>query len=372
MNNSRKSVGILTYHTGYNYGASLQAYALSRTISKLGYSCEIINFETEKFVSSREMFSRKPTRLKEIIKIIARLPYFSSLKVRQKMFDQFTNSVLPVSSLYRTENQVIDNAKNYKCIVCGSDQIWNLSNSDAPAANLLYFLNFPKNQRRISYAASFGKWVKEADSFSNVIVPLIKKFDYVSVREKSGEDFLKAYNIDCHVTIDPTFLLDKQEYDNISSERLISYKYILFFSWSCGKNVINIAKKISNLLSLPLICITPPPRALFSGIKRKLDVGPCEFLSMVKHAEFVVTDSFHGTAFSTNFEKPFVSVVSDGKADPRMLSLLQQLNLQDHLISDPNFDINSIMNTDYTSVKVLKQKLVNDSLIFLKTSLQGI
>ena len=78
----KKSVGILTYHTGYNYGASLQAFALSKTIEKMGISCEIINFETERFVASREMFSRKLERPKELIKIVTRLPYYSTLKRR--------------------------------------------------------------------------------------------------------------------------------------------------------------------------------------------------------------------------------------------------------------------------------------------------
>ena len=156
-------IGILTYHSGFNYGACLQAYALQTTLKKMGFNSEIIDFEPEAFVASREMFSRKPRRLKEIIKNVTRIPYWSSLHTREDMFDRYTFEVLKSTPRYKTEQDVIDHAKDYDCIICGSDQIWNLSKThDAPAANPIFFLNFPKKQRRISYAASFASWIKEA------------------------------------------------------------------------------------------------------------------------------------------------------------------------------------------------------------------
>ena len=86
-------IGILTYHTGYNYGASLQAFALQTVITKMGNKCEIINFEPARFKASREMITLRPTRLKECIKIVSRLPYWNSLHRRQRMFDDYTNQV---------------------------------------------------------------------------------------------------------------------------------------------------------------------------------------------------------------------------------------------------------------------------------------
>ncbi|SFK14544.1 polysaccharide pyruvyl transferase family protein [Succinivibrio dextrinosolvens] len=367
--NSKNKVGILTYHTGYNYGASLQAYALSTVINKMGISCEIINFETARFLASREMFSRSPRRLKEFIKIITRVPYLTQLKKRQALFDCYTNKHLPISKLYREESDVIKNASIYDCIICGSDQIWNLSQNDAPAANLLFYLNFPKKQKRVSYAASFGKWVKEAPKYRDVIVPLLKNFDAVSVREHSGVEFLNSVGVDACITLDPTLLLDKEDYDLICQKRLIEHPYVLLFSWSCGNEVVTAAKKIANILKLPLINITPPPRALFSRITRKLDVGPCEFLSLIKYADFVVTDSFHGTAFSTNFEKSFVSIVSDNTPDPRMKSLLDQLQLSDHLVNTAEIDLEKISKTDFEIVRNKKTVLRKASLEFLENAL---
>lgn len=367
----KKDIGILTYHTGYNYGASLQAYALATTINKMGYSCEIINFETERFVASREMFSRRPQRPKEVIKIASRVPYYKSLKRRQALFDSYTEECLPISPLYRTEQEVIAHAEDYKCIVCGSDQIWNLSQDDAPAANPLFFLNFPKAQRRVSYAASFGKWVKEAQQHEDLFLPWLRQFDAISVRETSGVEYVHSLGLDCALCLDPTVLLDAEDYNEICVERLIPEKYVLLFFWACTDDVVRAAKEVSRQLQLPIYNIVPPPRAMFKRVKRKLDVGPREFLSMIKHAEFVVTNSFHGTAFSTTYEKPYVCVVS-GKPDLRMKSLLEQLDLSDHLMSADRIDVKPLLVTDFSSARKKKATLRQDSLAFLNRSLAGL
>lgn len=362
-------IGILTYHSGYNYGACLQAFALQTTLKKLGYDSEIINFESDKFVASREMFSRRPRRMKEIIKNITRIPYWKSLHERERMFDSFTTDVLKATPRYRTEAEVIEHATDYDCIICGSDQIWNISKEhDAPAATPLFFLNFPKQQRRVAYAASFASFVKIAHLHEDEFMPWLKLFDHISVREQDGVDYLKSRGIDCELTLDPTILLDKEDYEPICRERLIEGKYVAMFGWNTNGDLVTAAKSISKKLGLPVYNIVPPPRKMFCGIPRKLDVGPREFLSIIKNAEFIVTNSFHGTAFSTTFEKPYVSVVT-GKADTRMASLLNQLGLENHLVTVDNIDIDDIMATDFADVRQRKTQLRKSSIEFLKKSL---
>ena len=364
-----KKIGILTYHTGYNYGASLQAYALQTVVKRMAGNCEIINFEPLRFVASREMFSRRPKRLKEVIKILTRVPYWNALHERQALFDKFTNECFNISPLYRTEQEVIDHATDYDCIICGSDQIWNLSQKDAPAANPLFFLNFPKKQRRISYAASFGHWVKEAHNHEDVFLPWLRQFDSVAVRETSGVDYVRSRGIDCTLTLDPTVLLDAKDYDVICRERLVNGKYVLMFGWNTNKDLINAAKKVGRRLNLPVYNIVPPPRGMGSGIRRKLDVGPREFLSMIKHAEFVVTNSFHGTAFSVTYKKPFISLVT-GKPDLRMQSLLGQLGLSKNLSTLEDFDLEACLATDFSNVDEKKAILREDSIKYLKKALE--
>lgn len=317
------------------------------------------------------MFCRHPKRMKEVIKIITRVPYWSSLHRREELFNKFTFDVLHATNRLKTEEEVIAHAIDYDCIICGSDQIWNLSQDDAPAANLLYYLNFPKTQRRISYAASFGKWVKEAPNHEKEILPLLKQFDAISVREQSGMDYLKSVGINCEITLDPTVLLDSEDYDVICRERLVPEKYILMFGWLTNEDLIDAAKRVSQEMNLPVLNIVPPPRGMFCGIKRKLDVGPREFLSMIKHAEFVVTNSFHGTAFATTYEKPYVSIVTE-KPDTRMQSLLEQLGLSDHLVTKNCINVKAIQNTDFLTVREKKKQLRQSSIEYLKRSLAGL
>ena len=111
----------------------------------------------------------------------------------KKMFDDFTLKVLNATPRFKTEVEVIKHAEDYDCIICGSDQIWNLSKShDAPAANPIFFLNFPKKQRRVAYAASFASFVKQASMHEDEFLPWLKKFDAVSVREQDGVEYVKS------------------------------------------------------------------------------------------------------------------------------------------------------------------------------------
>ena len=143
------------------------------------------------------------------------------------------------------------------------------------------------------------------------------------------------------------------------------------FGWITNQDLIDAAMQVSKELNLPVYNIVPPPRAMFKGIPRKLDVGPREFLSMIKYAGFVVTNSFHGTAFSTTYEKPYVSIVS-GKPDTRMASLLNQLGLSDHLVTKDKLNVQAMMNTDYNAVREKKAALRKSSFDYLKRSLAGL
>ena len=363
-----KKIGILTYHSGYNYGASLQAYALQTIIEKMGYDVEIINFEKDEFKASREMITKNPKRFKEIVKIFTRLPYFSSLNIRQKRFDDFTNYTLNVTDRFNNEQDVIKNIVKYDCIVCGSDQIWNVSGKDPLSENMLFFLNFKKQQRRVAYAASFGTKVEASIFRENEYLPWIKNFDYISVRESNAENYLKSKKIDCTSTLDPTILLDKEDYDSICEKRIIKMPYILMFGWNTNDDLIKAAKKASKEYGLPVYNIVPPPRGLFCGIKRKLDVGPKEFLSLIKYADFIITNSFHGTAFSVTYEKPFISVVT-GKADERMKSMLEQLNLSHRLCTIDEIDFSQIKSSDFKNVREKKIILRKNSFNFLNRAL---
>jgi polysaccharide pyruvyl transferase WcaK-like protein len=360
-------IGILTYHACLNFGACLQAYALQQSILKRHDDCEIINFQSEILRKINDVFCKYPTHLKEVIKNITRFPYYSHLKKRQTLFEDFINSNLKLSPRYSTEKEIETHAIDYDCIICGSDQIWNLD-PKIRYESAVYYLNFPKKQKRITYATSFGSWIKDIADKEKEILPWIEEFDALSMREESGVNYLRSKELKCEWVLDPTFLLLPEEYDIICAEPLFDDQYVLLFSWDGAKSAVETAKIISKKLDCKIYNVIAPPRAMCSGIERKLDVGPKEFLSLVKNAKFIITNSFHGTVFSTIYEKPFISSISDS-VDARRSSLMKQIGLEDHLMSPENISIDTIFNTDFSVVKNKISKLKESSLGYLYRSL---
>lgn len=362
-----KKIGILTYHACYNYGACLQAYALQQAIKKQYENCVIIDYQSKKLTDINHPFCKYPKHPKEVIKNITRLPYYQSLQKRQELFEDFINHSLILSQRCSNDQEVINECEQYDCIVCGSDQTWNLD-PNIRYETPLYYLNFPKKQKRISYATSFGSWVNKFSTREKDLLPWIHEFDKLSMREESGVNLLKSKGFECEWVLDPTFLLKCDEYEKICVEKIINEPYVLLFSWNGAPETIKLTKMIEKELGCKAFYIVPPPRALFSGIERKLDIGPKEFISLIKHANFVVTNSFHGTIFSTIFHKPFVSAIADS-IDPRRASLMKQLGLENRLVSPRTFDISTIMKTDFEKVEERLTPLRNKSIEYLYSAI---
>lgn len=360
-------IGILTYHACYNYGACLQAYALQQTIMKKFADCKIIDYQSKKLMEINHPFCKVPKHPKELIKNITRAPYFRQLQSRANLFADFIANVQTISTRCTTDEDVQRESEKYDVVVCGSDQTWNLDPSiryETP----LYYMNFPKKQRRITYATSFGSWVNKFPDREKELLPWIKQFDALSMREESGVEMLRSKGLECEWVLDPTLLLEQEDYDKIVRERIVEEPYVLLFSWNGAKETVELAKAIAQKLGAKPIYIVPPPRAMFCGIERKLDVGPREFLSLVKYAECVVTNSFHGTVFSTIYHKPFVSAIKD-KVDARRASLMKQFGLEDHLMSPSTLNMGTIMSTDFEKVESNIAQLRKHSLDYLYTAL---
>lgn len=361
-------IGILTYHACFNYGACLQAYALQQTIKKRYEDCKIIDYQSKKLIDINHPFCKVPKHPKEVVKNITRLPYFKQLQKRKRLFEDFINHTLDLSERCSNDAEVELECGKYDCVVCGSDQTWNLDPSiryETP----LYYLNFPKRQRRVTYATSFGSWVKDFHTREKELMPWIKEFDRLSMREESGVKLLRRKGLECEWVLDPTLLLTQKEYDEIACERIISEPYVLLFSWNGASEAISLTKTIAASLGCKAFYIVPPPRAMFCGIKRKLDVGPTEFLSLVKYAEFIVTNSFHGTVFSTIYHKPFVSAVAES-VDARRASLMKQFGLEDHLMNPANLNIDKMFKTDFVKVEEKLKPLREHSLNYLYSALE--
>lgn len=364
-----KKVGIITFHAAHNYGSSLQAYALQKTVSSIGYDCEIINFRTE---TQKDQYTplTKRTGLKYLIKNAYFLLNYSWRKAKYDKFEEFIDTQLIKSPVeYSSLEQLYDSKLPYTHYISGSDQIWNTAPNDADMA---YFLPFVKNAKRIAYAPSFGQLgnIKRKDE----IKKYLSEYDYISVRDKFGQDLVEELTgVKPPILLDPTMLFTNDEWLKlIDSKPLIEGEYIFFYTLFADKSMIKFVKNASNVLKIPVVISNISNQyEIFSGFKKCTKSGPLEFLNLIKNAKFVCTSSFHGTAFSILLHKPFA--VINGENDKRISTLL---NITDLHICSKNSDdiltkndIDELLNVNFSiaddNIKINRQIAIN----FLEESL---
>ena len=257
--------------------------------------------------------------------------------------------------------------------VVGSDQVWRIKN--VRGADYNFFLDFTKNDavRRISYAASFGVdyWDDNQDEARSIaeVKPLLEKFDAISVREDSGVKVCKeCFDVDAVHVLDPTLLLDKAEYIHAFGLRDKQKKYLAVYMLDMTEDKKKIINKVSKELGLPVKYIDKLSSIwawLPTSISDLAKPGVKHWMQSILEAEFILTDSFHGMAFSIIFEKQFLVVGNERRGLTRFTSLLGELGLKEHLIMTSNaFETLKII--DYVEVNRLKEKNKRNSVSFIK------
>lgn len=354
-------VGTLTFHKTSNYGATLQAYALQRYLIKLGCDTEIIDYISNSNIvkSQNNRFNKVEKYLKHPIK---ELKARNRSKLIIQKFQSFRNDNLILSENKYNSDVVIEKTPpDYDYYVVGSDQVWNTDLSNKSKA---FYLHFVKEGKKLSYAASFGKDnLNECEE--SYIIHYLKSFDSISVREKHHSDMLyNEYNISAKVTLDPVFLLDKYEWEQISKPiNKLPQKYVLVYVLEYSVELFECAKKKARELNCKLIYI--------SLIKEKIkgkqlhNIGPSEFLYAFLNATYICTNSFHGTAFSIIFNKSF-SIVKHSTRNSRIDNILEITDLKYRYYQGVNSN-KKIINYDIVNKKL--DKAIDDSKRFIINSL---
>lgn len=363
-----KKIGIITIVKVNNYGAELQAFALGKKLQQLGYNAEIIDYlyyknwqfkdkkESQPFIpmSNKEKFTywMKYRFINFITDKI--LPVFNvMIKNRINRFKEFHKQNTKFSKTFYSFPELYHAKLDYNIYIAGSDQVWNPMSSSSIEP---YFLTFaPKDAKKISYASSFG--ISEIpDSLKERFQKLLGNLDYISVREQSGVTLVKELsNKKAHLVLDPTLLLNKTDWSKVMRQYPnMPSKYILIYQLSDSKAIVELALKISKQYNLKVyrICKRAYANTHNEGIINIADAGPAEFLSLICNATYMVTNSFHGTAFSINFNIPFYSIVSAKKKNnSRLESLLNITELSSRLLKDdiPIESINISSQIDYTT-----------------------
>ena len=352
---TRLKVALITRHAISNYGSLLQTIATQNVITNLGYECLTIDYiRRNESIVKRELtlLGNKP----EYNKLIKRLAYllvrWPMSIIAGKKFAKMRKTYLNTTKLYSDIEQLQKDKPVADIYMTGSDQVWGPVMDGA--YDSAYCLSFTAdNDRRIAFAASFGrtKFTKETEEFYK---KWLFRYEAIAVREDSAVQLLNSWGLQAKQVVDPTLMLDSTYWSKFTID--INKKYILIYQIHNDKKLDRYAKAVARKYKLPLIRISPSFHQIVRGGKFKFCPDISAFLSYVKNAQCLITDSFHGTAFALNFNTPFVEVLP-GETSTRNMSILRLVGLTDRILQDENDLDLAFKPVDFTYAnKVLAEK----------------
>lgn len=367
-----KKVELITLQNVPNYGSVLQCYATEQTIKKMGYDIETINYLPERMakIGMLKNIKNKTKKLEKslLLRTIARIVIYPSYILRFRTFNKFRNKYLNMTKkVYKNYNDILADTPIADIYCTGSDQVWNSEWNDEIDKAL--FLGFaPDNKRKIAYAASFGKKELQKKEIKET-KKMLERYDRISLRESSGVDIVDSLGIKGSINVvDPTLLLTGDEWRELSSNRYNSKKYILVYNLNRNKKIDNYARNLSEKTGLKIVYLSYQLHEFYKKGKMTCNPKVEDFISLIDNAEYVITDSFHATAFSLNLNTQFV-IVYPGKFSTRLQSILKLLDLENRVASNED-DLSVIENEiDYKKVNKKMKEMREKSLTWLKESL---
>jgi len=374
---SKKS-GIITIWGSENYGAILQAYALQTVLSDLGVENEIIRFNDSgyyRYIHRGMLFRQFLSMLRTSLRS------WLVGTTRGERTACFRRDRMKLSEDFYGENgkSLQDTLSIYDNFIVGSDQVWRPGFLDFGSDYLLAFVD--GTHKKIAYAPSFGV-ANIPEKYHPIYKKHLSLFDAVSVREKNAVSLVEQL---CGFTpshvLDPTLLLDRSQWDNVTVAPKIKTPYILCYFMPGNKAndqlMTKTANHISRLAKLPVVWLGAKEYlALLPWYRSVFDAGPQEFLGWMRNASYIVTNSFHGTCFSMNFQVPFLSIVTSHNKNmnltSRISSLLEITGLEERGVGvETKLPALNELNMDFSnSTEKLKQQR-EKSMQYLKNALEN-
>jgi hypothetical protein len=333
----KKKIAILTYHNAVNYGAVLQAYALSTKLSSLGVACEILDYRCPAVVDQYRI-----KRLKHCSSVRNFFAHNLTCMLhagKKTQFERFQRR-LPLT-LPCAKERLAACSNDYAAVMTGSDQVFNpICNGGDPA----YLLDFAGDACiKSSYAASMGS-IRQFERYKIETLSLLRRFQYLSLREQDAAEYLShRLGRPCRTSLDPVFLLDGDHWSALAAETTVS-PYIFVYNLMDLGHMRDFVKKIRKKTGFLVIAAnrTVMGDASYLPIARlRSNASPEEFLGYIKGAEYVITDSFHGTSLAILMEKRFFTAVNraENNTNARLFSLLEKTALTDRVISEHTLDM---------------------------------
>lgn len=317
-------ISIITFHFVNNFGGILQAYALQRFVSEsFDTNCEVIDYRCP-FIRFTDFVRLFPVT-SSFPEILSGIKTMGKRFDRLKKFKSFSEQNFTLTKTYNSYGALKANPPVCDKYIAGSDQIWNsfltMGVSDA------YFLSFVSNiEDKIAYAPSFGT-EGIGEKSKKKIKEKLKTFKYLSAREAFGKDWIYEMTGRCvDLLIDPTFLLNKSDWEIVAGKRRVEGEYILLYIMQQDMEVYEYAKQLKEKLGIKMVEISRYGYNPGFVDETIIDVGPQDFLALFRDAAFVCTNSFHGLAYAVIFEKDFC-LVPCKRFRPRINHLLRLFNI---------------------------------------------
>lgn len=373
---TKEKIGLITFH-GHNYGSNLQCYSTKSFVESLGFQCDLLKLKRSK-LSFFERVKRIPHHILKIVKN----PLFLKIRYKEKKYKSHLSDVsaklmddfvMQFLNPIKLEYKELCSTSKYAYFITGSDQVWNVFCDVSPLA----FLQFTSRNKRIALATSFG--ISEIPRCNQKkLRQALDGFDYISVREETGAQIVKEYSNAkvCRIS-DPTFIYNSEEWSShIKNVEPIQKKFILVhFLDEPNQAAIKSIKWLQEQSNLDVIAIGYNYQAL-SCLKRFdfMNGGPWEYVSLIKQADYILTDSFHSVLFSINFNKRFFIFhrqYTESRQTSRITDLLKRFDLENRLIeSDDVIKKNYLENLpEYTQTVLEKERdVIRD---YIQKSISG-
>lgn len=339
-------VAVITLHTVSNYGSCLQTYATQTVLEGFGVEPTIIDYYRKdnlpEYAIERAFAGRRLQKYQAVwehapwLKRVLSVPMSVIVRRQRKPFEDFRREYLRLTPhMYRSVKELYDFPVEADVYCTGSDQVWNSiwnRGFEEP-----YYLTFaPDNSRRIAYAASIGR-----DQIDDWERPLMKealsRYSAISMREASGVEILHELGLSkTELVLDPTLMLDRDQWGKIASmPKFTGRPYILVYQLNKSRDFVNYVEAVARKYGIDVVKISYGIYDIMRRAKTLIAPSVGEFLGLFLNAAYVITDSFHATAYSLNFGIPF-TVIAPERFSTRIDSILRLTGTEDRLLTSPD------------------------------------
>lgn len=364
----------LTWFSG-NYGSTMQAFALQKTVMELGYGNRIINYVPNKreklafFCKSSARFVTLKAKI-ENKKIESKFLNRDEIDLKNRKFEEFYENSFFLTEMIPVQNQMKSLNNKYRIFLCGSDQIWNPNYFKK--CNFLDFVS--ESNKKIAYAPSIGT-TQLTENEKRKMKSYLDRFDKISVREESSKRLIESVvDKPVQVVCDPVFLLSREKWIEKMQLKEPEEKYILCYFLGDNPEYQKMTEKLQESLKIKVKIIPTNTFGYALGFETQKTVGPKDWLSLLYGAEFVLTDSFHATAFSIIFNKSFYvlkrfSDTSSKSQNSRIYHLLNMTGLEDRIWQNTT-NVSYIENDIWKTVDEKMKTERETSTLWLKNALE--